>query len=272
MPTGTSAKADLSARIAEAYRWQRRLGLRVIEAPHCAIVADPAKPDLWDANHADDVTAATDDKIDAVLAAMDQHLAHSDWRVVHTDAFTPDCFLARLAYLGFEERPVVVQMTCERLKPMARAPVELVEIADDDGWAALTALVRADVAEGKRTGGLDLDDAVVDDMVANYRAKAPAYRFHLAVLAGAPVAYGAMIAAPNGMGMIEDLFTLPSARRRGIASTMIAHFDAALRAEGCTGIFLGAVAAEEAKSLYYNLGFRPAMLSRCWVKQVRQDD
>ena len=106
-------------------------------------------------------------------------------------------------------------------------------------------------------------------MVANYRAKAPAYRFHLALLDGAPVAYGAMIAAPNGMGMIEDLFTLPSARRRGIASTMIAHFDAALRAEACAGIFLGAVAEEEAKSLYYNLGFRPAMLSRCWVKQVR---
>lgn len=267
MPTGTSARADVSARIAEAYRWQRRLGLRVIALPHCAIVADPAKPDLWDANHVDDVTAVSDAEIDDVLAAIDEHLAHSDWRVVHTDAFTPDRFLARLAYLGFEERPAVVQMTCDRLKPTGGAPVDLAEITDDAGWAALTALVRADVVEGKRTGGLDLDDAFVDDMVANYRAKAPAYRFHLALLEDVPVAYGAMIAAPNGMGMIEDLFTLPSARRRGIASTMIAHFDAALRAEGCTGLFLGAVAEEEAKSLYYNLGFRAAMLTRCWVKR-----
>ncbi|WP_329631158.1 hypothetical protein [Sphingomonas sp.] len=32
---------------------------------------------------------------------------------------------------------------------------------------------------------------------------------------------------------------------------MIAHFDRELRAGGCTGIFLGAVAAEEAKSLYF---------------------
>ncbi|HEX4694343.1 MAG TPA: hypothetical protein VH326_07360 [Sphingomonas sp.] len=47
----------------------------------------------------------------------------------------------------------------------------------------------------------------VDDMVANYRAKAPVYRFHLALLDGAAVAYGAMIAAPNGTRMIEDLFT-----------------------------------------------------------------
>ncbi|MDB5680011.1 GNAT family N-acetyltransferase [Sphingomonas bacterium] len=259
---------DRNRLIAEAYRWQRRLGHRVIALPHCGIVADPAKPDLWDANHADDVTAQSDAEIDAVLAAMEEHLAHSGWRVLHTDGFTPDRFLARLAYLGFAERPVVVQMTCDQLRPTGGAPVDLVEIADATGWAALTALVRADVTEGKRTGGLDLDDAFVDDMVANYRAKAPVYRFHLALLDGEPVAYGAMIAAPNGMGMIEDLFTLPSARRRGIASTMIAHFDAALRAEGSTGVFLGAVAEEEAKSLYYNLGFRPAMLSRCWVKQV----
>lgn len=259
---------DSERLIAEAYRWQRRLGHCVIELPGCAIVADPAKPDLWDANHADNVTAETDDAIDAVLAALDQHLAHSDWRVVHTDCFTPDRFLARLAYLGFEERPVVVQMTCDALKPTGGAPIDLVEIADEAGWAALTRLVRADVTEGKRTGGLDLDDAFVDDMVANYRAKAPAYRFHLALLDGEPVAYGAMIAAPNGMGMVEDLFTLQSVRRRGIASTMIAHFDAALGAGGCTGVFLGAVATEDAKTLYYNLGFRPAMLSRCWVKRV----
>ena len=32
--------------------------------------------------------------------------------------------------------------------------------------------------------------------------------------------------------------------------------------------FLGAVAEEEAKSLYHSLGFRPAMLTRCWVKHV----
>lgn len=259
---------DQDRLIAGAYRWQRRLGHRLIDLPHCTIVADPAKPDLWDANHADDVTATTDAEIDAVLAAMDEHLAHSDWRVVHSDAFTPDRFHARLAYLGFEERPVVVQMICDRLTPLGDAPIDLVEIVDDAGWAALTDLVRADVTEGKRTGGLNLDDSFVADMVANYRAKAPAYRFHLALLDGVPVAYGAMVAAPNGMGMIEDLFTLPSARRGGIASTMIAHFDAALRAEGCSGIFLGAVAEEEAKSLYFKLGFRPAMLSRCWVKRV----
>jgi GNAT superfamily N-acetyltransferase len=237
---------DSERLIAEAYRWQRRLGHRVIELPGCAIVADPAKPDLWDANHADNVTAKNDAEIDAVIAVMDEHLAHSDWRVVHTDLLHARPVSRAAGVSWVEERPVVVRMTCDALKPTGGAPIDLVEIADEAGWAALTGLVRADVTEGKRTGGLDLDDAFVDDMVANYRAKVPAYRFHLALLDGQPVAYGAMALAPNGMGMIEDLFTAQSARHRGIASTIIAHFYGTLRVEGCTGVFLGAVATEEA--------------------------
>ena len=253
--------------LAEAYRWQRRLGHEAIELDHCGIVADAAHPDLWDANHADNVTAADDSAIEAVLTAMDRHLVHSDWRVVHTDPFTPERFLARLAYEGFEERPLVVQMVCDRLKPTGGAHVEIVEVHEQREWDVLAMLVAADVEEGKRTGGLDLDLDFVRGMVANYRLKTPDYRFHLAVRDGKALAYGAMAAAPNRMGMIEDLFTLQSARRQGIASALIAHFDRELRAGGCHTVFLGAVAEEEAKRLYFNLGFRPAMLTRCWVRR-----
>lgn len=258
--------------IADAYRWQRRLGHKVIETRYCGIVADLARPHLWDANHADAVTADDDAAIDAVLAAMDTHLAHSDWRVVHTDCFTPERFLARLAYLGFDERPVVVQMACDQLEPIAPVEIEIVAIGEQRDWNMLADLVLADVAEGKRTGHLDLDSGFVDDMVSNYRLKTPDYRFHLALHDGRAVGYGAMALAPNGMGMIEDLFTLQSARRRGIASTLIEHLDRELRAIGAKSVFLGAVAEEKAKSLYHALGFRPVMLTRCWVKNVSSRD
>lgn len=267
MPTGTRS-ADPLARLADAYRWQRRLGHDAVELEFCGIVADPLRPDLWDANHADNVTADSDAAIDAVLAAMDAHLGHSDWRVVHTDSFTPERFLARLAYEGFEERPVVVQMICDKLKPTGGAEVQFVAVKDQREWDVLAMLVAADVEEGKRTGGLDLDMDFVRDMVGNYRLKLPYYQFYLAVRDGKALAYGAMAIAPNRLGMIEDLFTLQSARRQGIASSLIAFFDRELRAAGCHSVFLGAVAEEEAKTLYYNLGFRPAMLTRCWVKNV----
>lgn len=258
--------------IADAHRWQRRLGHKVIETRYCGIVADLARPHLWDANHADAVTADDDAAIDAVLAAMDTYLAHSDWRVVHTDCFTPERFLARLAYLGFAERPVVVQMVCDQLVPIAPVEIEIVAIGEQRDWNMLADLVLADVAEGKRTGHLVLDPGFVDDMVSNYRLKTPDYRFHLALHDGRAVGYGAMALAPNGMGMIEDLFTLQSARRRGVATTLIAHLDHELRTIGAKSVFLGAVAEEKAKSLYHALGFRPVMLTRCWVKNVSSRD
>ncbi|MDB5707707.1 MAG: acetyltransferase [Sphingomonas bacterium] len=257
-------------RIAHAYRWQRALGNRLIETPGCRIVANPDLPEIWDANHADAVTAASDAEIEAVLAAMERHLAHSNWRVVHSDRFTPDAFLARLALDGYVERPSVVQMALRGRLTRATHPIDLRPVKSDADWTALATLVRTDHDEGARTGGLDLDPSVTDATVAGYRAKGEAYRFHFVLRDGAPVAYGARIVAPDGIGMIEDLFTLPAWRRQGIASGMIAAFVEDLRARGCATIFLGALAQESAKDLYAALGFRPVMLARTWVKAARK--
>ena len=259
---------ELAQIITEAYRWQRRLGNSAIAAPHCHIVADPAHPDVWDANHADEVTARSEAEIDAVFAAMERHLAHTRWRVVHTDAFTPDAFLARLALDGYEERPVTIQMALAGGVTDRGPPIALHPITTDADWAELLELVLADHAEGKRTAGLDLSASFSADVVAGYRAKGAAYQFHLVRDGGRAVAYGAFAAAPNGAGMIEDLFTLQSARKRGIATAVIADFTDRLRAAGCHTIFLGALATEHPKHLYARLGFRPVTLTRCWVREV----
>jgi len=260
---------DIARLIAEAYRWQRRLGNAVIAAPHCHIVADPARPDVWDSNHADEVTAATDDAIDAVFAAMDSHLSHTPWRVVHTDGFTPDPFLARLALEDFAERPVTIQMVLRGSLRDRGPAIDLCPVVSDADWATLLELVRADHAEGRRSAGLKLSPEFSQRMVAGYRAKSCAYHFHLALRDGVPVAYGAFAAAPNGAGMIEDLFTLQAARRQGTASAMIAAFTDRLRASGCHTVFLGAHATEQPKRLYDRLGFHPVGLARCWVKDMR---
>jgi GNAT superfamily N-acetyltransferase len=263
---------DISRIVADAYRWQRRLGNTVIPAQHCHIVANSARPQVWDCNHADDVTAETDVAIDAVFAAMDLHLHHTPWRVIHTDGFTPDAFLARLALEEFEERPVTIQMVL-RGALTARGPgIELRPVTSEADWDALLELVRADHVEGRRTAGFDLSPEFSRNMVAAFRAKNSAYHFHLAIKDGLPVAYGAFAAAPNGAGIIEDLFTLPSARRQGIATAMIAAFTDRLPEAGCHTIFLGAHATEPPKQLYVKLGFHPVGLARAWVKDVREKE
>ncbi|WP_316228930.1 GNAT family N-acetyltransferase [Bradyrhizobium sp. SZCCHNR1070] len=260
--------ADLAQEIAEAYRWQRRLGNTKIMGPGCQLVVDPAHPDVWDSNHADEVTARTDAEIDAVFAAMDRHLDHTPWRVIHTDCFTPDPFLARLAFDDFEERPVTIQMALRGDLANQATEVELRPVISDADWQILLQLVLADHAEGRRTSNTHVPPDVSAGMVAGYRAKSSTYHFHLGAHNGVPVAYGAYAAAPNGVGMIEDLFTLQSVRRRGIASAIIAAFTERLRAAGCHTIFLGALATEQPKRLYARLGFKPVMLARTWVRRL----
>jgi GNAT superfamily N-acetyltransferase len=259
---------DLARTIAEAYRWQRRLGNAQIAGTHCHIATDQAHPDVWDSNHVDHVTAQTEPEIDSVFAAMDEHLGHTPWRVIHTDCFTPDVFLARLALDNFEERPVTIQMALQGDVTDRGAAIDLRPVAGDADWDALLQLVLADHAEGRRTNDLDLSPEFSAAKVAGYRAKGGAYHFHLAMRDGIPVAYGAHAAAPNGVGMIEDLFTLQSSRRRGIATAMIAAFTDRLRGVGCHTIFLGALATEQPKHLYARLGFHPVMLARAWVREL----
>jgi GNAT superfamily N-acetyltransferase len=253
--------------IAETYRWQRRLGANVIATPHCCIVASPAHPEVWDVNHADGVSAETDEETEAVFAAMDRHLAHTPWRVVHTDCLTPDAFLARLA-LDFDERFVAIQMALEGDLAERGAPVTLRPVTDDADFDALLRLVMANHAERQEIDGLRLPPEFSAAMVDVYRAKRHAYRFHLAIKEGVPIAYGGRAAAPNGVGMIEDLFTLPSERRRGVITGVIAAFADELRAEGCRTIFLGALANDRPKRLYARLGFRPVTLARTWTRKL----
>ncbi len=260
---------DQTRTIAEAYCWHCRLGNVQIVTPHCHIVANPSRPEVWDSNHADEVTAQSDIAMDEVFEAMDQHLAHTRWRVVHTDTFTPDACLARLALEGYVERPVTIQMALHGELTDRGTAIDLYPVTTDADWERLLQLVIADHAEGLRTGGLDISPDISAAMVAAYRAKSPACQFNLAKQGGEALAYGACAAAPNGAGIIEDLFTVQSARRRGIATAMIAAFSDQLREAGCHTVFLGALAGERAQNLYARLGFRPVTVSRSWVREAR---
>lgn len=254
-------------KIVEAYHWQRELGNDVIQTPHGRIVKNTALPEVWDANHASALTAGDPDDIDDFLMSVEHHLAHSPWRVVHTDPFTPEPFVARLALDGFVEQPATIQMVLDRKIP-PRYAGEIDPIDTKSDWEALAALVRRDHEEGGRTGGKILPSDVTEAIVAGYRAKDGPYRFHLMRIDGEPVAYGALAVAPSGAGMIEDLFTLPAFRQRGIATAMIAQFASVLEGQGCTSIFLGALVGEQARHLYARLGFQPLLLTRCWVRRA----
>ena len=108
-------------------------------------------------------------------------------------------------------------------------------------------------------------------LVDGYRKKAPAFQFFLARVDGVDCAYGAGVLVPNGMGIVEDLFTLPAFRKRGIATSLIARAIAHVRGQGAGRILIGAHATAEAKRLYAALGFAPVCITREYIKRLGPD-
>jgi GNAT superfamily N-acetyltransferase len=215
----------------------------------------------------DAVTAKTDAEIDTVFAAMEARLSHAETQVIHTDGFTSDALLARLALDDFVQRPATIQMALSGVLADHGAPVTLKPVVGRDDWEALLSLAIANHAERQDLADLGLTAAFSLQMTEVWRKKSPAYTLFLATENEAPIAYGGCAVAPRGVGMIEDLFTLPVARGRGVARGVIADFVARLRGAGCGTVFLGAVADDWPKRLYARLGFRPVTLARTWVRQ-----
>jgi GNAT superfamily N-acetyltransferase len=110
---------------------------------------------------------------------------------------------------------------------------------------------------------------VTQGIFADFRRKDGPSRYLLVDLDGEPCAYGAAVLAPGGIGMVEDLFTLPDHRRQGIASGLIDHCVRDVRSRGAGPVFLGAHAPERPKRLYAKLGFRPLLVTSQLVKRVR---
>lgn len=73
---------------------------------------------------------------------------------------------------------------------------------------------------------------------------------------------------PDGLGLIENLFTLSDQRGRGLMSSFIVAAAARLRAAGCDAVFLDAHARDTPKRLYARLGFQPVAVTRTWARQV----
>ena len=64
--------------------------------------------------------------------------------------------------------------------------------------------------------------------------------------------------------MVEDVFTHPDYRRRGVATALVEHGVDACRAEGAGGVLLSAFAPDTPKRMYAALGFRPVMALRSY--------
>ncbi len=261
---------ETTAKLAcDTYAYHGQLGHTQHDLRYCKLVQDTANPDVWSSNKAYAVTARTAQEIETLLSEVGAVSATLSYRHFVVDPFTPPAFAAYLSLNDYEEQATIIQMVLDGPLSRAASSAEpnLRPVVTPADWAVLRKLVQQDYAEGGRTQGKILSAPVIDGIVAGYRAKQQACQFFLAELDAQPCAYGSGLCAPNGMGMVEDLFTLPQLRKRGIASAVIAHCVDYCRSRGANQVLIGSHANEQPKHLYRRLGFEPVCLTRDYIQQ-----
>lgn len=144
----------LARAIADAYRRQRRLGNTESATAHCHIVADRTRPEVWDSNHADTVTAEIECEIEALFAATDEHLAQTRWRVVQPIASRPRRFSAVSRSMASRSNPPRSKWCRAATSRDRRARIDPCPVLDKTDRDALLRLGLADHAEGRRTNKL----------------------------------------------------------------------------------------------------------------------
>ncbi len=70
------------------------------------------------------------------------------------------------------------------------------------------------------------------------------------------------------MGQVEDLYTLPKYRKRGIASALIHHCVADARAKGAGPVIIAANPTDTPKHIYAAMGFRPVAVQSHYTKHL----
>jgi|GEM_PF-520643 len=243
------------------------LGHEVEDRPEARFVRFRPAPQVYDANFVQRVRAATPEATERVLAATEEWLAGFEHRQVLTDPETPAVFQAHLALEGYKPRPTLQMLLEGDLQGPAPAGVEIRGVAAPEDWTSVQALKRVrDVEDCEKAGRAPWGEEVTAQMVLAVQAKAPQVRFFLARHEGKDCAYFSSFPGVGGVGMLEDLFTLPEARGRGVARALIHHCAADARRRGAGRLLIGADPADTPRHAYAAMGFQPLCLTWAWLK------
>ena len=245
------------------------LGNERFVADGATFVRNPEIPDIWDANHVAHITAATPDEVDGLLARVEREFAGSNHRQFRLEFTTPPALEARLTLEGYQRTEELVMLLEGELQGQPKRH-EIRPLTDDAGWQAYTALHDLDWHEYKErmpsTGGFD--EKTAEAMMRSRQLKTPPVRHWLACVDGEPRAYLSSWGGVDGVGMVEDLFTHPDFRHRGLATALIHHSVLEARRDGAGPVVIGADPKDTPKRMYAALGFRPVAVKREYLKRL----
>ncbi len=243
------------------------LGNERFEAEGATFVRNRETPSIWDANHMTRITASTPEAIARLIARAEQEFAGCRNRSFHLDFTTPPAFEAALTLEGYAGGEELVMLLEGELAAEAK-PHDIRPVADEGTWRAYAALFEIDWREFNARRPAPFDDETAAQMLQARRLKAPPVRHWLGYVDGEPKAYLSSWGGADGVGQVEDLFTHPDYRRRGLATALIHRCVAAARRDGAGPVVIMADPADTPKNMYAALGFRPVAVRRQRVKRL----
>lgn len=258
---------DLIRRTLAVIQAFEALGNERFEADGATIIRNREVPQIHDANHVAHVAASTPDEIERLLARVEQEFAGFSHHRFDVDFTTPPAFEARLALEGYRRWDALVLLLEGDLMGEAKAH-DIREVTNEAGWQAHTALHDVEWPEYSQKIDSPFDERTAEEMMRSKRSKAPPVRYWLAHAEGQPRAYCASWEGDSGVGQVEDLFTHPDFRRRGLATALIHHCVADCRSRGAGPVVIVADANDWPKRMYAAMGFRPVAVVRTYRKDI----
>jgi len=244
-----------------------RLGNELFEAAGATFVRNRGAPDIYDANHVTGIRVNTAAEIDALFQRVETEFTGYLHRRFDTDHRTHPSLIARLRLDGYERSEGLVMLLEGDLIGTAKE-FDIRAIETESDWAAFEILKREDWLQARRKQGRPAAPELARAMVGVDRAKCPPVRYFLAYVDGKPVAYFNAWEGNNGLGQVEDLFTLPDLRNHGSATALMHHCVADCRARGARQVIIVADPSDTPMHIYAATGFRPIAVNAHYWKRL----
>ena len=265
--TAAQAKTTLASRALDVDAANLALGHETFEACGATFVRNRAYPLIYDANHVAQISASTPEEIDSLLARIDQEYDHAAHREFGVDFRTPPAFVARLLLDGYERRDSLV-MVLEGDLHARPSDIEIRPVQTEDDWREYAALKKLDWLEHEGRIKKAPEPAVGEALYAVARLKQPPVQYWFACLKGRPLAYFNSWRGIDDVGQVEDLFTHPRFRHRGLATALIHHCVSECRRNGVGPVVIVADPADTPKQMYAAMGFRPVAAYSHYLKRL----
>lgn len=265
--TAPERTTELARRALDVDAANLALGHETFEAEGAVFVRDREYPLIYDANHVTHVTASTPEQIDRLLTRVEREFDGMGHREFGVDFRTPPAFVARLALEGYERRDALV-MVLEGALIGSTPEHEIRAIETEEDWQAYAELHALDWHEHLVRQQRSEDAAVPEQMWKTHRAKQPPIQYWLACAEGKPVAFLNSWSGIDGVGQVEDLFTHPDYRHRGLATALIHRCVADCRRKGAGPVVIVSDPTDTPKLMYAAMGFRPVAAYSHYLKKL----